>query len=343
MALQWMEGFEADQSQDHMDKKYLLATGAAGYTTGRLHGNAIQGSSQFLRTPSLGLQNTWVVGFAVNITSSPSQDSKIRFVKNVTEQIRLELDDDAGNSAFLVKLVHPTNGTLASQGGYGYGIWHYFEIKVTVDPTTGSYELRHNESTVFSGSGVDTADEGTAGAEIFEFDKNAGSTERWDDIYIIDSTGTQNNDFLGDSVIEAIMPTSDGASSQWTPSSGVDHYALVDDVATGGGSADEATQVTSDTVGHIDLWGYSDISFITGTIHGIAVLTQIAMDVVGTRDVRVKYRADSTTQYNFDTHSISSLSFETFVNIQEQDPDAGPGSWQNAALDGAQFGVEVVS
>lgn len=342
MALRWMEGFEADRSQNHHDKKYALATGVASYVSGRLHGFAVQGSAQFLRTPSLTLQNTWVVGFAVFINVSTLQDTKIRFMTGTTEQVRLVLDHQ-DSSNFLVNLEHETNGVIDTAGDFAYGIWHYFEIKVTVHPTAGAYELRHNESTVFSGSGVDTADDGTAGADLFEFDKNGGAAERWDDIYILDSTGSVNNDFLGDSVVEAISPTSDGNQLDWTPSSGTTHYVLVDDVATGGGSADEATNVQSDTNADIDLWGFSDIAFITGTIHGIMVLTQAAMDIAGTRTIRVRYRADSTSEYTGGNLVVNDVNYKTFTTIFEQDPDAGPGAWQNSALDAAEFGVEVVS
>jgi hypothetical protein len=39
----------------------------------------------------------------------------------------------------------------------------------------------------------------------------------FDDIYICDTTGTSNNDFLGNTIIEGIIPNTEGSFSQFQP------------------------------------------------------------------------------------------------------------------------------
>lgn len=60
--------------------------------------------------------------------------------------------------------------------------------------------------------------------------------------------------FLGNVKVEACFPMADSLDAsqlQWTPSTGVDHYPLIDSPV-----ADDTTNVSSDTVGQIDLYRY---------------------------------------------------------------------------------------
>ena len=92
--------------------------------------------------------------------------------------------------------------------------WHYFEVKVVCHDTAGYYQVRIDGVTVLSGTNVDTR----AGADTrfvrFRMDEYY---QYMDDIYICDTDGTANNDFLGQILVEAIFPNADGDNSDWTP------------------------------------------------------------------------------------------------------------------------------
>jgi hypothetical protein len=55
--------------------------------------------------------------------------------------------------------------------------------------------------------------------------------DRIDDLYVLDTSGSLNNDFLGDVRVDAHYPvTPDGTNHAWTPSTGSDNFAMVDEV-----------------------------------------------------------------------------------------------------------------
>lgn len=51
-----------------------------------------------------------------------------------------------------------------------------------------------------------------------------------DDIIVNDTAGSRNNSWPDGGKVYYIVPTGDGATKDWTPSAGADHYALVDEV-----------------------------------------------------------------------------------------------------------------
>jgi hypothetical protein len=86
-----------------------------------------------------------------------------------------------------------------------FGVWYYVELQVTArDGTDGVYELRIDEVTEFSGSMVNLANTATDGVDVISF-SSASTNTLWDDIYILDDQGGQNDDFLGDSAVRGIL------------------------------------------------------------------------------------------------------------------------------------------
>jgi hypothetical protein len=51
-----------------------------------------------------------------------------------------------------------------------------------------------------------------------------------DDIIIHTISGTKNNSWPNGGKVYLLVPTGDGATKQWTPSSGTDHWALIDEI-----------------------------------------------------------------------------------------------------------------
>ena len=69
-----------------------------------------------------------------------------------------------------------------------------------------------------------------------------------------DGDGSANNDFIGPAFIEGLLPTSDGNSSDWTPSSGIDNYALIDENPSDRDGTDSVSTITQDAK---DTYGYA--------------------------------------------------------------------------------------
>jgi len=211
--------------------------------------------------------------------------------------------------------------------------WHYFEAKVVCHDTAGSYEVRVDGLTVLSGSGVDTR----AGADTrfvrFRCDEYY---QYLDDIYICDTDGTTNNDFLGQVLVEAIFPSGDGDSSDWTPASGSDNYAMVADNPT-----NDDTYVENGTEGETDLYQYTDLAMITDEdILGVVLKTEPRMTAFpGDLDLYQTVKS-GTTASDGEATNIASDSYASIQRVLESDPNTA-APWTASGVNSVQFGVKT--
>lgn len=337
--LRWHEGFEADRSSTYIARKYATAIGVSNFLAGRLHGFCLSsGATTEFRAASFGVENEWILGFGFNHSASTTAsmtDLYISIKRGAAEQVRLQFLQDTP-STFKIQIKRGST-VIDTSAAYETARWHYFEFKVTIDPSSGAYELRHNEVTDVSDTGVNTANAGVAGADIIDYQINYGSLFL-DDIYVCDGTGAVNNDFLGDTVVEGRLPTGDGASTQWTPSSGSDHYLLVDDPAD---TPADGEYVSSATVAQLELFTFDNLSFTTGQVFGVMVMMAAELDAPGSRTVKAKTRSGGSN-YDGATWTIASTAIATYAHIFETDPDTA-ALWTVGGVDAAEFGMEVVS
>ena len=192
-----------------------------------------------------------------------------------------------------------------------------------------------------SGSGVNTAAVGTPGADsvVIHMDSAfAGSPYHMiDDIYILNDQGSINNDFLGDCMIQSIHPNGDGDQQDFTPSSAVNHYSLVDETT----SVDDATKLTGDTTDQKELFEFGSPSKIVDNIVGIQISTCHAMQSSGSRQMKHVMRDISDNENEGSLTIVSSLgTFSTAVEIVELEPQGG-AAWTKSDIDDYQFGVRI--
>ena len=338
MSLKWYDGAEIWAATGYQSRGYLAGT--TGFSTARISPGttSMTFNGQSLTTPSLGEQNTWIVGFGFMLLGT---NGEWRFLDASVDQCSLEIHDN-GDSTFEWKMMRGGTELERTTEAFAANVWHYFELKVTVRAgVNGAYELRHNENNVMSATGVNLADTGADGCDAHQFGlTTAGQNVRMDDIYICDDQGSIRNDFLGDSVIVALLTQADGNQNDFTPSTGIDNEALVDDPSDNPTASD---YVSSDTIAHQDFYTYDDLPATgLGTIFGLRVVTDAAMETAGSRVLKPKFRAASTTEGDGDDFTVDGVTLLSYPVILEQDPVA-LADWTKTEIDGGEFGVEVVS
>lgn len=336
MALKWYEGFEIAQTAGYSARKYAAFLGSITAPAGRLFGTSAT-MSNYATTPSLGSQNTWIIGFGAFIAST-SGAPRFTVMRGATEQCHLEVAASGSGYVWVLKRGATTIGTSAVV--HAFSAWCYVELKVTARTgTNGAYELRVDEEVELGPTAsVNLAGSGSDGADVFQFGTTS-NTHRWDDIYICDDQGANNNDFLGDSAIRGILPNGDGATTQWTPSTGSTHYTLVDDLAS---AVNDADYNSTGTNGQLDLYAYENVSgLINGTIRGIMVTTDMRMQTSGTSTVKVVIRQGGVN-YDQATHTVNGTTVVGHTQVIELSPDDS-AAWEVADIDAMQVGVQRVS
>lgn len=108
--------------------------------------------------------------------------------------------------------------------------WHHVEIRVTIHDTTGAMEVRLNGVPVIELEDIDTKNTSLANcAQIVVGDFTVGSGSFYmKDLVCWDTTGSQNNDFLGDVQVITLRPDGDDTLT-FDPSTGSTGFDLIDE------------------------------------------------------------------------------------------------------------------
>lgn len=159
-------------------------------------------------------------GFALwaDLGSSLQDTIICRFMDGGTLQVDLRLTP-AGHFYFT------RNGTVLgsqSTNAISSRAWHYIEILVTINPSTGVATLNVDGSNTgwLNLTGQNTRNSANSQTGQIQIGSvavaNAGCHCFFDDFYLANTSGSFNTSFLGDVKVQAFMPTGNGTSSQYT-------------------------------------------------------------------------------------------------------------------------------
>jgi len=216
--------------------------------------------------------------------------------------------------------------------------WYHIELVGEVsNSTTIECILKVNGVTVITlttGTDTHTAN-GITKIQLGKFGVPA-ATYYFDSFYLMDQSGAKNNTFIGDCVVAAIHPDGAGYLSDFDGSDGnkVDNHLLVDEADPD----DDTTYVEDDTVGGIDSFTYAAMSETPAEIFGVAVTTMARKTTANARTIKQIARPVSTN-YTGDEHILAE-SYACFQDIWEDNP-ADAADWEEADVNGAEFGVKV--
>lgn len=219
--------------------------------------------------------------------------------------------------------------------------WNYVEMKVVVaNGTGGSIEVRLNGQVEISVSGIDTQNTAGAYGRFLNFlpQDPVGWSRGIANIYVCDSTGSYNNDFLGPCRCRSITPNAEGATITWTPSAGSDNALMIDDT-TAGAADDDTTYVSAVTSGDRDLYGYTDLSVTDPVIFGINGIVDARVTTVSPESICQVANSNGTIAVQT-AKSITSTSYSRRQDILEVDPDTSD-PWTLAAVNALEFGFEI--
>lgn len=336
--LRWIEGFEGFGDLDgatlgaELIKKYDGGT----FTNTAIQSGRGSGSALNLNLAPRYLykdfdnQQTWIIGFAFKTPTAWSLNPYIFSLYDVaTAQVQLRSTTGKLGIYRGTTLLEETAAILTVNS------WYYIELKVKIDNAVGTYEVKVNESTVMDDTGVDTQISGNAFANRIYFFGEHGSS-KFDDIYILDGTGAINNNFLGEMKVEAVLPDGDTASADWTPSAGLDHYALVDEAL----STEDTDYLETNVNDRKDLFTFADLVDLGLTVYGLQINVETRVTDANSKNLRIPIDSNGL---DYDTAQVvSSTDYKVFTRVEETDPDTGV-LWLPAAIDAAEFGIQLVA
>jgi hypothetical protein len=291
--------------------------------------------------PSITLDSraTWIVGFSMAISAAPIQTWVFaKWADAGITQVDFRLNTDGTISATRGGVLLGTT-TFALSGPNTY----YIELKVTVDPSAGVVVIKVNESTKLNLTGQNTRATTNSTANNFAIGKvislgtnNPSITVDHDDLYICDTSGSVNNDFIGDVRVQAILPDGAGSTTQWTPNGAGSNYQCVDESDPN----DDTDYVSSANAGDVDTYSFSNVTPTTGTVAGVQWLGCARKDDAGVRTIAPAIRSGGTNYFGGNQNIGTSYTY--YLEVLETNPDT-TGAWTISEVNAAEFGQKVIA
>lgn len=337
MALRFCDSFDHYATADLLEK-WTSLNGAPTIVAaaGRRGTAALRCATVSTRVElTLDSQATWIVGVAFRYQTHSTTTPILQLRDGTTLHVDLRLNGDG-------TLTVTRNGTAlgSTLSSLSQGTTSYLEFKATIADATGAVEVRIDGVTALTLTGVDTRNAANASANRLYLGGAgiSGSAEYfYDDLYLCDGQGSVNNDFLGDCRVDALVPNGDGDVLQFTPSSGADHYALVDETPPN----DDTDYNESNTVGHRDLLHVQNLAPLTDpAIYGVQVLLNAKKTDAGARGLGLPIKSGATVSAGADQALATSYTY--YRRVLEQDPDTS-SAWTEAGVNALQIGADVMS
>lgn len=342
MTLLHMDGFDLND----LSSRYQQVSGEAISTTsGARHGGMrclqISNNNNPGITKGLGASyETIIVGFAFKAVSTYSNvtTNYITFYGDGNSQQHVTVVFDAFNQYIQPKL-GSTSGTNIGAGAVMHfppTTWAYYEIKLKIaDSPNGTIEIRRNgdPTPIINETSVDTKNGGSAaGIDTIRFGVGSVGGMNIDDLYILNLSGSFNNNFLGDVRVAQLIADGNGSSSDFigSDSDSVNNYELVSPL-----SSDYVRGVSGD----IDLYTMSDLPDTVTDIFAVQDAARIEKNGASSSDVMTKLKIGST-EYDSIPSAPTHLGV-TKTTLRELNPDTGL-QWVYSDINNLEAGVEIL-
>ena len=288
---------------------------------------------------NLPLASTYIVGTAVYIPGNvPNADTPfLSFREGSINHVVIHITADGH-----LKVYRNTTLLSTSVNALSFDTSYYIEVKATINDSTGAVIVRVNGVDWVNISAVDTQNGGSGvigNILIGNFYSSLGAvgvSVYLDDLYICDTAGSYNNNFLGDIRVETLLPDGGGSNTDWTPSAG-SNYDCVNESAPNS----DTDYVYTSNVNDTDSYTYSDLTSATGSVKAAVVWAFSKKDDGGTRLIRAVAKSGATTGDN-GSDLAPGTSYSYLQGLFEINPDTS-SEWTISEINGAEFGVKVVS
>ena len=274
-----------------------------------------------------------IIGTRIKFDSLSSSSSFLYFLDSTSVQVSVRAHTDGS-----VNVYRSTTTIIASSatGLISTGTWYYIEFKITFDNTTGTVDVKLDGTSIISATSLDTCATSNEYITSIQIRSN-GNYVYFDDLYICDTTGSIRNDFLGDVEIKTYYPNADGTYTGLTPSTGSDHYALVDEPQLVG----ETDYNYGSAIGDKDTYDMTTYSE-SGNVLGVQICAAVRNSSTGTMKVRTMCRSGTTPTDNEGADFAISQTMKGALTIYEQEP-TDTVDWTAAKINAAEFGLKISS
>ena len=267
----------------------------------------------------------------------------------------LMLDTMGGGGQFALHFTNTGNIQFTSFGGTVFstpawaffpGRWFFLEVKwKSGTGTSGTVEVRVNTVPVLSFPAIDTAGGTTSGGIAHGVDVlqmhasgTGGGGHLIDDMYLLDSAGSVNNDYLGNVRAQYLAPNGDSTPLQFTI--GGSAPAATNWQSVLNSALNDTKYVYDTTPGDIDQYTVDPI-LNTPFVHGVEIGGAYRMDDATQRVVRNAFKTNAT-QYDGGVDYYTNQFYTYYPDVIELNPFTGV-SFTGSEANALTIGPKVIT
>jgi len=350
MSLIFMDGFDHyDGSNSNLAiGQYLSVSGAQlSSTQVRTGSRSLRGASSSSGELIFGfpsLLSEVGFGFGYYFDSSPSSSEVLCGLSNssgvfgsTANLYFIQLPSGAievRRTSIVGTVLHTTSPSILSPG-----TWQHIEIRAAASNSAGEIEIRVNEVIVANVSSLDTVHTGTDhfASVMLSLETIVGSTNvrYFDDFFVWDTSGTLNNDFIGDRRVITLLPNANQATQDMTVTGAANAYT-----ALRSADGDTSYITASDSVPVTSEFGFENAGDNVGAISGVQVVTLARKTEAGAATMQVSMISGSDVDAG-DVHSIAD-SYSYYEDVFETNPATG-APWNASTISSASFRLRRLS
>jgi hypothetical protein len=329
----------------------FVRTSTAGIPSRAAYFRTLQNDSARLRLATD--YSTLVAGFGwYKLGVADSQDDIFRFEYNTGSQHRVgvQIARDT-NNAFLIKNGAGSTIATSSANTFSFNTWQFLELKARPHVTNGAVWLRVNDKEVISVDGsietVFVSTTGTARYNQIRFEHadngSAGRDTAIDDFYIVDTTGADNNDFLGQVGVFSLAITADGSTTaqgggdDWAVGAGATNRwsAVKEDPKHDG----DTSYIRASVVGDLQFFNINELPPEVTNVYAVKNTFVGRKDTSGANSISLPMRL-AGTNVSSDTKTIDTA---YAIRAHTYDKDPSGAAWTPAKVSALQIGIQIVS
>jgi hypothetical protein len=230
--------------------------------------------------------------------------------------------------------------TLLGSAACSLSSWGFLELYANIDQSpNGQISVFLNGDEILTLTGIDTQSHASINTASSIDIRPTGSTSAGD-VFVgpwYCGSCTAKTDRLGPIKGVLLKPNADTADADFTLSTGVNGYALIDDVP----DTDDTDYIHGNVSGDKSIFDLESIPAGTfGTIHFVKGFAIAKAENFTGHKLKVGVKSVASSTYSAD--ALPKLVYENRIALAQTNPDGG-GAWTESALNAAQISVELTT
>lgn len=328
MALRWMDNF---QFWTTMPGTF---PGVGGTPT--ISGGLLTCNAENYGRITIDSQGTWIVNIRVKANSIgggncdflafyDAGSAQASLIWKANNHLQLTRGDRSGAQL-------GSESTIALTVGVTYDI----EIKV-VFGNSGSVVVKVNGTEVINSTGIDNTNTSNSTADEIRLGPTGSQGNfTYTHCVVMDSSGSEMNDFIGPVSVNLHDTTGDGNYTTWAANTG-NRYQAVDETAPNS----DTDYVSAAAVGDKITFAMSNLPAGVTTVHALGVWSNAKRDDATTRGYKALLRASATDSNPNAEHAVGA-SYAYFFDAFADSPFTS-SPWGTSEVDGLEVGAIVTT